>query len=108
MTNDPLSSPDPNRIVLAGDGDGNIHGAREVIESTGATYGVTVLFVDANHEHFPALHAVPIDTHTGLRTISPHGRHLPRGLRWVWHDICWMTLGGAHSVDRSDRRHGVS
>lgn len=69
---------------------------------------MTVLFLDGNHEYFPALHAVPIDTHTGLRTISPHVHHLARGLRWVWHDTCWMTLGGAHSVDRPDGRHGVS
>ncbi|MFA5709284.1 metallophosphoesterase [Mycolicibacterium sp.] len=78
------------------------------LEDTCAAYGVTLLWVDGNHECFPALYGLPVDPETGMRPITPHIAHLPRGLRWKWHGHTWMALGGAHSVDRRDRKEGVS
>lgn len=69
---------------------------------------VTVFFVDGNHEFFPGLYRLPIDGVTGLRQVAERVYHLPRGARWVWHGATWMALGGAHSMDRRDRRAGVS
>lgn len=71
-------------------------------------YGVTVVFLDGNHEYYPDLTAIPVDQATGMRMVRPHVYHLPRGLRWRWHDTTWMALGGAHSIDRPDRKEGVS
>ncbi|WP_301123570.1 hypothetical protein [Mycolicibacterium fortuitum] len=76
------------------------------IETACARHGVTVLWLDGNHECFDALYELPIDPETGLRQIRPHIFHLPRGLRWRWHGKTWMALGGAHSVDRPDRKPG--
>lgn len=80
----------------------------DTLESACDHYAVTVFFVDGNHEHFPSLAGLPVDAGTGARTVRPHIYHLPRGLRWRWHDNTWMALGGAHSVDRPDRKEGVS
>lgn len=80
----------------------------DALDAACAQYAVTVLVVDGNHEHFPSLKAIPIDPATGMRPLRPHVHHLPRGLRWRWHDTTWMALGGAHSIDRPDRKEGVS
>ncbi len=79
-----------------------------IVETACAAYDVTLLWVDGNHECFPALYEIPVDDDTGLRPISEHVAHLPRGLRWRWHGRTWMALGGAHSVDRLDRAAGKS
>lgn len=57
---------------------------------------------------FPSLYELSIDEDTGLRPISEHVAHLPRGLRWTWHGRTWMALGGAHSPDRQMRKEGKS
>lgn len=141
MTDSPLSPPGPDRIMLAGDWDANIHRACSVVQYAGiraistvvqlgdfgywtpggwstrflealeaacTQHAVTVIFIDGNHEYFPGLNALPVDPDTGMREIRPHIHHLPRGLRWTWHDTTWMALGGAHSVDRFARKEGVS
>ncbi|MBN9620892.1 MAG: metallophosphatase [Actinobacteria bacterium] len=64
-----------------------------------------LLFVDGNHEDHDRLIAVPLDPASGLRPISDHIAHLPRGHRWSWQDKdgrswTWLALGGAISVDR--------
>ena len=141
MDYSPLNSPGPDRIVLAGDWDANIHRACSVVQYAGIRdistvvqlgdlgdptggdwltlfldaldascdqYGVTVLFLDGNHEYFPGLASIPVDPRTGMRQVRPHVYHLPRGIRWRWHDTTWMALGGAYSIDRLDRKEGVS
>ncbi|MFZ2238020.1 MAG: hypothetical protein WAV90_00595 [Gordonia amarae] len=80
----------------------------ESVEIACAELGVTLLWVDGNHEDFSQLLELPIDPGTGLRAISPHVHHLPRGLRWTWHGRTWMALGGAHSVDKHRRIEGRS
>lgn len=59
-------------------------------------------FVDGNHEDHLSLNSWPI-TADGVREIRPHIVHLPRGYRWTWHGRVWMSLGGAHSIDRKWR-----
>jgi hypothetical protein len=70
--------------------------------------GIQLLWVDGNHENHDRLDRQPINPVTGLRTISEHIHHLPRGFRWTWHGKVWMGLGGAHSVDRAAREPGKS
>lgn len=63
--------------------------------------GMWLLFVDGNHEDHERLDAMPIDPVTGMRKVTNRIWHLPRGFRWRWHDKVWMSLGGAHSVERA-------
>lgn len=78
------------------------------VEDACARNGVILLWVDGNHECFPSLYDLPVDPSTGVRKISDHVFHLPRGFRWTWFGKTWMALGGAHSVDRLDRIPGRS
>ena len=65
------------------------------------------LFVDGNHENFPVLHGYPVDK-DGVRRLRQRLWHLPRGFRWTWSQVRFLALGGAHSVDRTQRIPGYS
>lgn len=79
----------------------------DAVEQECFDWGITLLWVDGNHECHPALNDLPINEF-GVRPISEHVAHLPRGFRWTWHGKRWMALGGAHSVDTYMRKEGVS
>lgn len=80
---------------------------RRGAESILAQAGIPLLFVDGNHDDQRWLHRITLDS-TGIRHVSDHVWHLPRGFRWEWDDIRLMALGGAHSVDRPWRVPGES
>lgn len=67
--------------------------------------GVTLAFVDGNHENHEMLAAYP-RTSDGAATVTDTITYLPRGHRWVWHGQTWLALGGATSVDRQQRTPG--
>lgn len=69
--------------------------------------GVTLLWVDGNHEDHRTLNALPLND-IGVRPIRSNIYHLPRGYRWTWQGRRWMALGGAHSVDKHLRAPGRS
>jgi predicted phosphodiesterase len=69
--------------------------------------GLPLLFVDGNHEDHTWLHRRRISAN-GLRPISDHVWHLPRGFRWEWGGVRFLALGGAYSVDRQWRVEGQS
>lgn len=79
----------------------------DAVEGELAEYGMRLLFVDGNHEDHYWLREQPIDG-SGLRPLSEHIWHLPRGTRWEWCGLRFVALGGAHSVDRQRRTPGVS
>jgi hypothetical protein len=84
----------------------------DTVERALAETGVTLAFIDGNHEDFPQLLATPVepldDGTPGLRAVRPGLYHLPRGTRWTWGDLRWLALGGAASVDRAWRKPGIS
>jgi hypothetical protein len=126
---------DPTRIIVAGDWHANLPWAVQVVKDAatiladepqplilqlgdfgiwGSDYGryytrelvkacrkhkVKIWFLDGNHEEFPLLH--------NWEDGDPI-RWLPRGTRWSWHDRTWLAVGGGVSLDKKDRREGVS
>lgn len=68
-------------------------------------HNIRLYWVDGNHECFPHLYAFPIGD-DGTRQIRSNIFHLPRGLRWTWHGVRFLALGGAYSVDKDMRVHG--
>jgi hypothetical protein len=70
--------------------------------------GVTIMFVDGNHENFDELGAYPIDPDLGVRVLRCNVWHLPRGTRWQWCGLEFLALGGAPSVDKAWRNPGTS
>lgn len=75
---------------------------RELAESR-----LRLFWVDGNHEDHDRLAKQAIDPRTGLRPISDHIAHLPRGHRWTWGGHVWLALGGAVSMDQQWRTAGV-
>lgn len=61
-----------------------------------------MIWVDGNHEHHIWLKAFPIGE-DGLRKISDHIYHLPRGAAVMVGDKKIVGFGGAHSTDRKFR-----
>ena len=59
---------------------------------------MVLVSVDGNHESFDYLNSLPLNA-DGLRPVTKHIAHLPRGFRWKWWDTTWLALGGAHSVN---------
>lgn len=84
----------------------------DTVESALAAAGLTLAFVDGNHEDFAQLLALPVtpldDGTPGIRRVRPGIYHLPRGTRWTWGGLRWLALGGAASVDRAWRKPGIS
>ncbi len=75
-----------------------------------ASYGITLYWVDGNHEYHPGIDEW-VDATDGLPWADrrfPNIIHLPRGFRWTWWGQTWLALGGAHSVDRLMRTEGRS
>jgi predicted phosphodiesterase len=73
------------------------------------THGVTVLWVDGNHEdHFLLRAEHPLNVYDVVREIRPHVKHLERGSVWKWAGRTCASMGGAVSVDKNRRRIGVS
>lgn len=77
------------------------------VEDSCRDAGLPLLFVDGNHEDHPTLLRYGVKPN-GLRKLTEHIWHLPRGFRWTWAGIRFLALGGAYSVDRRWRVQGVS
>lgn len=70
----------------------------------------TLLFVDGNHENFPAIYSYPEATWNGgrIHRIRKNIIHLCRGQIFEIEGKTFFTFGGACSVDKMMRREGVS
>ena len=68
--------------------------------------GLDLWFIEGNHDNPGKLRKRPGPD--GLRYITEHIRHIPRGHRWRWGGLAFLGCGGAHSVDRPWRTPGVS
>lgn len=70
-------------------------------------YGITMLFVDGNHDNHPALRALPREEH-GFGVISDRLKYLPRGHRFTIGGVRFGALGGAYSINRARLTRGAS
>ena len=69
---------------------------------------IPILWIDGNHENFTKLYQKPLDPNTNLRHYSDYLIHLPRNTRWNWSGVTFHALGGATSLDRSNRTPNVN
>lgn len=77
------------------------------LEELLASLGRTLIFIDGNHEDHRWLNSLPLDEF-GLRSLSPHVIHLPRGGAVRVAGKLIVGLGGARSIDRARRVEGES
>lgn len=75
------------------------------LEKLLSEYEVPLLWIDGNHEDHKWLAEFPVGS-DGLRQISKHVIHIPRGAAFTVRGKKFVGLGGALSVDRKLRREG--
>lgn len=97
------------KIVHVGDFDGppTSHAYLDSLDRLCARCGVTIFFVDGNHEDFPYLDSLPLNA-DGTKSVRENIIYLPRGLRWQWEGVSFLAMGGAYSVDRPWRTKDVT
>lgn len=77
----------------------------DVVNRTAKKAGVTVYFLDGNHDKSSLLHEL-YDDHPddeGFLVCRSHLRYAPRGHRWTWEDTAFAAFGGARSTDKGWR-----
>lgn len=78
---------------------------QKVIAEEAERLDLFVLWVDGNHENHDAIDKTNI-SHDGTRKFYDRVWHLPRGFRWKWNGVEFLSMGGAHSVDKNFREEG--
>ncbi|NKX55973.1 metallophosphoesterase family protein [Arthrobacter mobilis] len=68
-------------------------------------HGITMIFVDGNHDVHPKLRALALNA-GGFGVISDRLLYAPRGHRWELDGVRFGALGGAFSIDRRFRKLG--
>lgn len=80
----------------------------EEVERSAEEYGVPMYFLDGNHENFDILEDMrsrALVNSDGHEELLPGLFYSPRGLRWEWDGVSFMSFGGAASIDRSWREY---
>ncbi len=75
--------------------------------------GITVCFIDGNHEHHDHLRFHSDLRNRGGNPTDPVEMYqslwyLPRGCSWQWHGVRFRALGGAFSIDHASRTAGYN
>lgn len=68
--------------------------------------GIPVLFLPGNHDNYDLLfeyEATKPRDEDGFVILKPWLGYSPRGHRWTWNNIRFMSLGGAYSIDKDYR-----
>ncbi|MFE2995672.1 metallophosphoesterase [Nocardia sp. NPDC059246] len=77
----------------------------DVVNRAAKRAGVTVYFLDGNHDKSSLLHEL-YDEHPddeGFLVCRKHLRYAPRGHRWTWEGTSFAAFGGARSTDKGWR-----
>src|SRR3954449_12934636 len=75
--------------------------------SAGSKSGLTLIFVDGNHDVHPKPRALPLNTE-GFGVIGDRLLYAPRGHRWELEGVRFGALDGAYSLDRRTPEAGES
>lgn len=81
------------------------------VESALKDTGVTLHFIDGNHEDFDQIEAnvaAGSPNEDGHYEFRPNLFYIPRGTYWNWYGKQWLAMGGAYSIDKSRRKAGLS
>jgi hypothetical protein len=72
------------------------------------SFGAYILFIDGNHDNYDMLREYPVTIWNGgkIHKISPHIFHLMRGQIFNICSKCFLTLGGANSLDLETKKEG--
>lgn len=90
--------------MLSADGSGMLRSFRDG-EGNLRSHDIDLVVIDGNHEDFRWLNAQQASP-DGTVHLGNHIFYTPRGFRWNWSDVDFLSLGGAYSVDSQYRRDG--
>jgi hypothetical protein len=101
-------------LIICGDfgviWDQTISGTEQYLKEWYGSKPWTTLFIDGNHENFDRLSTLPVEEKFGsvVGKVSDSIYHLRRGKIYSIDGRKFFTFGGASSVDKNRRIHGVS
>ncbi|MFE3105779.1 metallophosphoesterase [Nocardia tengchongensis] len=77
----------------------------DVVNKAAKRAGVTVYFLDGNHDKTSLLHELYGEQRDdeGFLMCRKHLRYAPRGHRWTWDGTTFAAFGGARSTDKGRR-----
>jgi hypothetical protein len=74
------------------------------VEKAALAHDLPVYFLDGNHDKISLLlSSYPLLDDEGFNIVRPHVRYTPRGHRWTWSDVRFLSFGGAYSTDKEPR-----
>jgi hypothetical protein len=73
-----------------------------------AKHGITLYWVDGNHDNYTDLQHRGIWESDKPEPMSNNVTYLPRACRWEWDGVSFMSLGGGISIDKDRRVTGLS
>lgn len=71
--------------------------------------GIKLYITPGNHENYDVINALPLLTEgedAGWQQLASNLLVAPRGLRWSWRDVSFVSLGGGNSIDHRLRTQG--
>ena len=71
--------------------------------------GVKLYITPGNHENYDVINALPLLTEgedAGWQQLASNLLVAPRGLRWEWEGVNFVSLGGGNSIDYRQRTQG--
>jgi len=96
-------------LIILGDA-GIVWSEKEFYIGDYSSLGLTVLFIDGNHENFQLLSKFPIVNYNGAKChrLASNVYHIMRGEIIELNDLLFLCIGGATSIDKFHRIEGIS
>lgn len=73
-----------------------------------AKHGITLYWVDGNHDNYTDLRERGIWESDKPEPMSDNVTYLPRAATWEWDGVRFMAMGGGISIDKDRRTTGLS
>ena len=100
---------DEDYLIILGDA-GIVWSEKEIYMNEYSSLGLTVLFIDGNHENFELLNKFPIVDFKGARCHRLYNNlyHILRGEILSINGLSFFCMGGATSIDKAYRLNRIS
>lgn len=78
------------------------------VEKYASLFGVTIYWLDGNHDDFPFIQGINPDNLKTPIEITPHVFYMPRNHQFTLYGLRFHVIGGAHSIDERFRELNYS
>jgi predicted phosphodiesterase len=70
------------------------------MQSIAEANDVVIYCLDGNHDSLDRFMSFTEEDEEGFRILRPRVRFAPRGHRWTWNGVTFLSCGGAYSIDK--------